>query len=69
MSDHVYKTVEVIGSSSQGLTAAVENAIGKASKSLRHMGWFEVENVRGMIEDGHVGHYQVSLKIGFRLED
>jgi hypothetical protein len=69
MTDHVYKTVEVVGSSSEGITQAITNAVAKASQSLRHMGWFEVEQVRGMIDEGKVGHYQVTLKIGFRLED
>jgi flavin-binding protein dodecin len=68
MSDHVYKTVDVVGSSNEGVTQAIDNAIGKASQSLRHMGWFEVQQVRGMIDNDKVGHYQVSLKIGFRLE-
>jgi dodecin len=69
MTDHVYKTVEVVGSSSEGITQAISRAISKASQSLRHIGWFEVESVRGMVDNGQVGHYQVSLKIGFRLED
>jgi len=69
MSDHVYKTVEVVGSSADGITEAIANAIAKASKSLRRIGWFEVENIRGMVDDDHVGHYQVTIKLGFRLED
>jgi flavin-binding protein dodecin len=69
MTDHVYKTVDVVGSSSEGITQAIDNAINKASQSLRKMGWFEVEQVRGMIDNDKVAHYQVSIKIGFRLED
>jgi flavin-binding protein dodecin len=69
MTDHVYKSVEITGSSSEGITQAINNAVAKASQSLRHIGWFEVTNVRGMVDDGKVGHYQVTLKIGFRLED
>lgn len=69
MSDNVYKSVEITGSASEGLTQAIDNAIGKASKSLRGMDWFEVTQVRGHIEDGKVGHYQVTMKIGFKLED
>jgi flavin-binding protein dodecin len=69
MTDHVYKTVEITGSSSEGITQAISNAISKASQTLRHIGWFEVEQVRGMVDDGKVGHFQVTLKIGFRLED
>jgi flavin-binding protein dodecin len=68
MSDHVYKTVEITGSSPDGVTQAIDNAIGKASATLRHIGWFEVENVRGHVGDGKVDHYQVTLKVGFRLE-
>jgi flavin-binding protein dodecin len=68
MSEHVYKTVEITGTSPDGVTQAIDNAIAKASSSLRHIGWFEVDNVRGMVDDGKVGHYQVTLKVGFRLE-
>ena len=68
MSDHVYKTVEVTGSSADSVDAAVRKAVEKASQSLRHLGWFEVINVRGHIADGTVEHFQVTLKIGFRLE-
>ena len=69
MSDHVYKSVEITGSSADGVTQAIERAVAKASETLRHLDWFEVVNVRGHLEDGRVGHYQVTLKIGFRLED
>jgi len=69
MSDHVYKSVEITGSSTDGVTEAIDRAIGKASETLRNLDWFEVVNVRGHIEDGRVSHYQVTLKIGFRLED
>ena len=69
MSDHVYKTVEVVGSSADGITEAITNAISKASKSLRRIGWFEVLNIRGMVDEDHVGHYQVTIKLGFRLDD
>lgn len=69
MSDHVYKTVEVVGSSPDGITEAIGNAIAKAAQSLRNIGWFEVEDIRGMVDEGKVGHYQVTVKLGFRLED
>jgi dodecin len=70
MSDHVYKSVEITGSSPEGVTQAIDRAIGKASESLRNLDWFEVTSVRGVIgDDGGVGHYQVTLKVGFRLED
>lgn len=69
MTDHIYKSVEITGSSSEGITQAISGAINKASQSLRHIGWFEVEGIRGMVDNDQVGQYQVTLKIGFRLED
>jgi len=69
MSDHVYKSVEITGTSPDGVKEAIDGAIAKASQSLRNLDWFEVVNIRGHIEDGAVAHYQVTLKIGFRLED
>ena len=68
MSDHVYKSVEITGSSPDGVTEAIDRAVAKASETLRNLDWFEVVNVRGHIADGRVAHYQVTLKIGFRLE-
>ena len=68
MSDHVYKMVEIVGSSTIGTDDAIRNAIETASKTIRHMDWFETSEVRGHIVDGKVAHYQVKLKIGFRLE-
>lgn len=69
MSDHVYKVVEIVGSSTDSMEAAVDNAIARASKTLSNINWFEVVNTRGHVEDGKVAHYQVTLKIGFRLND
>ena len=69
MPDHVYKVVEVVGSSEESVSKAIDRAIAKASGTLRHLGWFEVEQVRGHIEDGKVAHYQVTIKAGFRLEE
>lgn len=68
MSDHVYKVVELVGSSTEGLEAAIENAIETAGKSIRHMRWFEVDETRGHIEDGKVAHYQVMVRVGFTLD-
>jgi hypothetical protein len=68
MADHVYKSVDITGTSPENITQAIDNAIKKASKTLRHIGWFEVENIRGYVEEDRT-HYQVSMKIGFRLED
>src|SRR5689334_12026377 len=69
VTDHAYKSVEITGSSPKGVTQAIDGAIAKAAKSLRHLDWFEVITMRGEIEDGRVAHYQVTLKIGFRLDD
>jgi len=69
MSNHVYKSVEITGTSPDGVKEAIDGAIAKASQSLRNLDWFEVTSVRGQIDGGNVAHYQVTLKIGFRLED
>ena len=69
MSDHVYKTIELTGSSKTSIEDAVNNAIAKAAKSVRRMQWFQVIETRGHIVDGKVAHWQVGLKVGFTLED
>lgn len=69
MSEHVYKTIELTGSSTKSIEAAIEAAIAKASKSVRNMQWFQVTETRGHIVEGKIGHYQVTLKVGFTLED
>lgn len=69
MADHVYKIVELVGSSSVGTDDAIRNALETASRTLRHIDWFEVIGTRGHVVDGQVAHYQVTLKLGFRLED
>lgn len=68
MTDHVYKKIELAGSSSKSIEDAIENAITTASKTLHHLDWFEVIETRGHIVEGKVGHYQVVIKVGFRLE-
>lgn len=68
MSEHVYKMIEVVGSSSKGTDDAIERAIAKAGESLHNLDWFEVLETRGHITDGKVAHYQVKVKIGFRLD-
>jgi flavin-binding protein dodecin len=68
MSDHVYKKIEVVGSSPNGFENAITNALARAEKTVRNMRWFEVTETRGYIENGKVGHWQVTLKIGFTLE-
>jgi len=67
--DHVYKSIELTGASSAGVEAAIQNAIGRASKTLHNLRWFEVMNVRGNIENGVVSHYQVTMKVGFTLDE
>jgi dodecin len=66
---HVYKTLELTGSSTSGTDDAIRTAIERASKTVRHMDWFEVVETRGHVVDGQIAHWQVTLKIGFRLED
>ena len=67
--DHVYKTTEIVGSSRKSIEDAVEQAVARASKTLHNMRWFEVTDVRGHIEDGAVDHWQVTMKIGFTLDE
>ena len=69
MSEHTYKIVELVGSSTQGTDKAIENAIARASKTLRHLDWFEVVETRGHLDQGKIAHWQVKIKIGFRMED
>jgi flavin-binding protein dodecin len=69
MSDRTYRVTEIVGTSNEGIDAAIRNAVRRASATLRHLDWFEVTQVRGQIKDGDVEHIQVGLKIGFRLED
>lgn len=69
MSNRTYRLTEIVGTSPDGVEAAIQNGVGRASESLRHLDWFEVTDIRGYIRDGKVDHYQVSMKVGFRLED
>lgn len=69
MPDHVYRIIEVAGSSENGIQAAIENAVGRASRTLRNIGWFEVLQTRGHVEGGKIAHYQVILKVGFTLDE
>ena len=68
MSNHVYKTVELTGSSPKGLEDAIANAVGKASKTVHNLRWFQVVDTRGEIEGGKVAHWQVTMKVGFTLD-
>ena len=69
MSDHVYKVVEIVGSSEKSIEDAIERAVSRASSTLKNLRWFEVAETRGHIEEGKVHHYQVTLKVGFTLDD
>ncbi len=69
MNEHVYKQVELTGSSKISIEEAIQNAITKASKTLRNVHWFQVVETRGYIENGKVDYWQVTIKLGFRLED
>lgn len=69
MSNHIYKKIELVGSSKESIEAAAQNAVKKASESIRNMRWVEVSEIRGHLVDGAVDHWQVGVKIGFTLED
>ncbi|RFZ05186.1 dodecin [Mycobacterium marinum] len=69
MSDHTYRVIEIVGSSADGVDAAIRNGLTRAAQTMRALDWFEVESVRGHLVDGAVGHFQVAMKVGFRLED
>jgi flavin-binding protein dodecin len=69
MAEHVYKTIELVGSSTRGMEDAVQRAIAKAAETVRNLRWFEVLDTRGHIEGGRIAHWQVTLKIGFTLEE
>ncbi|GCE43494.1 MULTISPECIES: dodecin [Rhodococcus] len=68
MSDHVYRVVEVVGSSSDSTDQAIKNAIARTNETVRNVEWFEVVNTRGHVENGAIAHYQVTVKVGFRVE-
>jgi flavin-binding protein dodecin len=69
MSERTYRVTEIVGTSPEGIEPAIKSALRRAAQTLRHLDWFEVTQIRGQIVDGDVAHYQVGLKIGFRLED
>lgn len=69
MSDHVYRVTEIVGSSPDSLHQAIRNGVARADQTLRNLEWFEVTEIRGQIADGEVAHFQVGLKVGFRLDD
>jgi flavin-binding protein dodecin len=67
--DHTYRITEIVGSSTESSDQAIRNAIARAKATLRHLDWFEVTEVRGHIVDGEIAHFQVTLKVGFQLEE
>jgi flavin-binding protein dodecin len=69
MHDHIYKVIELVGSSETSIEDAIQTAIARASKTLKNLRWFQVVETRGQIQDGKVRHYQVTLKVGFTLQD
>ncbi|MBB6121272.1 dodecin [Nocardiopsis algeriensis] len=69
MSHHTYRVTEIVGTSPQGIDHAIRNGIDRASATLRQLDWFEVTEIRGHIEEGEVAHFQVGLKLGFRLDN
>lgn len=69
MSNRTYRITEIVGTSPETMEQAVRNGVARAAQTLRHIDWFEVTEIRGQVKDGDVEHFQVGLKIGFRLED
>jgi flavin-binding protein dodecin len=69
MKDHVYKKIELVGTSTKSIEDAVENALAKASESIRNMRWFEVTETRGNVTEGKIDHWQVSIRLGFTIDD
>jgi flavin-binding protein dodecin len=69
MTDRTYRVTEIVGTSKDGVDQAIKNAISRAGETLRHLDWFEVTQIRGHVVDNQIDHYQVGLKVGFRLED
>ncbi len=67
--NRTYGITEVVGTSNEGVDAAIRNAVSRTSKTIKHLDWFEVTQVRGYVRDGEVDHFQVSLKVGYRMED
>ncbi len=69
MANRTYRVSEIVGTSDESVDQAIHNGLGRASETLRHLDWFEVTEIRGNIRDGKVAHFQVGMKVGFRLED
>jgi flavin-binding protein dodecin len=69
MADHIYKKIELVGSSPKGIEDAIKNALARAQKTVRNMRWFEIAETRGYLDEGKIAHWQVTLKVGFTLDD
>jgi len=69
MSEHTYQITEIVGTSPEGVDAAIRNGIARASQTVRNLGWFEAGQIRGEVVDGQIAHVQVQMKVGFRLDD
>ncbi|MGB8506536.1 dodecin [Mycobacterium sp.] len=69
MTNHIYRVVEIVGTSPEGIDAAISNGIARAAQTTRGLDWFEVQSIRGQLADGTVAHVQVTMKVGFRMED
>jgi flavin-binding protein dodecin len=69
MADHTYRVTEIVGTSPDSVQQAIRNGVARASKTLRNLDWFETREIRGQIVDGEVTHFQVTMKVGFRLDD
>ncbi|MFD0318721.1 dodecin [Streptomyces flavalbus] len=69
MSNHTYRVTDIVGTSPEGVDQAIRNGISRASQTLRNLDWFEVTEVRGQLDGGEIAHWQVSMKVGFRLDD
>jgi hypothetical protein len=69
MTNHTYRVTEIVGTSPDGIETAIRNALGRAGETLRHLDWFEVTQIRGRLEGSEIAHWQVGLKVGFRLEE
>jgi dodecin len=69
MADRTYRVTQIVGTSPEGIDQAIRNGIGRAGETLRHLDWFEVTEIRGALDGGNVAHFQVGLKVGFRLDD
>jgi dodecin len=69
MSDRTYRVTEIVGTSPASVDAAIRNGLHRASETLRHLDWFEITQIRGQLDGGDVAHFQVGMKVGFRLED